>query len=39
MTATRVISGYAAYIVARERGRTADDAAKHAAVHMENARR
>ena len=30
---------YAAYIVARERGRTADDAAKDAAVHMESARR
>jgi hypothetical protein len=30
---------YAAYIVARERGRTGDDAAKDAAVHMESARR
>jgi catechol 2,3-dioxygenase-like lactoylglutathione lyase family enzyme len=30
---------YAAYVVARERGRTADDAAKDAAVHMESARR
>jgi len=30
---------YAAYIVARERGKTPDDAAKHAAVHMESARR
>jgi catechol 2,3-dioxygenase-like lactoylglutathione lyase family enzyme len=30
---------YAAYIVARERGRTADDAAKDAALHMEGARR
>ena len=30
---------YAAYIVARQRGRTADDAAKDAAVHMESARR
>jgi catechol 2,3-dioxygenase-like lactoylglutathione lyase family enzyme len=30
---------YAAYIVARERGRTADDAAKDAALHMEDIRR
>jgi catechol 2,3-dioxygenase-like lactoylglutathione lyase family enzyme len=30
---------YAAYIVARERGRSADDAAKDAALHMEGARR
>jgi catechol 2,3-dioxygenase-like lactoylglutathione lyase family enzyme len=30
---------YAAYIVARERGKTADEAAKDAAVHMEVARR
>jgi catechol 2,3-dioxygenase-like lactoylglutathione lyase family enzyme len=30
---------YAAYIVARERGRTPEDAVKDAAVHMENARR
>jgi catechol 2,3-dioxygenase-like lactoylglutathione lyase family enzyme len=30
---------YAAYIVARERGRTADDAAKDAALHMESTRR
>jgi catechol 2,3-dioxygenase-like lactoylglutathione lyase family enzyme len=30
---------YAAYIVARERGRTPDDAAKDAALHMESARR
>ncbi len=30
---------YAAYVVARERGGTADDAAKDAAVHMESARR
>ena len=30
---------YAAYIVARERGRTADDAANDAAVHMESGRR
>ena len=30
---------YAAYIVARERGRTGDDAAKDAAVHMESSRR
>jgi catechol 2,3-dioxygenase-like lactoylglutathione lyase family enzyme len=30
---------YAAYIVARGRGRTGDDAAKDAAVHMESARR
>ena len=30
---------YAAYIVARQRGRTADDAAKDAALHMESARR
>ena len=30
---------YAAYIVARERGRTAEDAAKDAALHMESARR
>ena len=30
---------YAAYIVARERGRTTDDAAKDAAVHMESSRR
>src|SRR5215510_3308548 len=29
---------YAAYIVARERGRTADEAAKDAALHMEGAR-
>jgi len=29
---------YAAYVVARERGRTAEDAAKDAALHMENAR-
>ena len=30
---------YAAYIVARERGRTPDDAAKDAALYMEGARR
>jgi catechol 2,3-dioxygenase-like lactoylglutathione lyase family enzyme len=30
---------YAAYIVARERGRTPDDAAKDAALHMESTRR
>jgi len=30
---------YAAYIVARERGRTPDEAAKDGALHMENARR
>jgi hypothetical protein len=30
---------YAAFIVARERGRTADDAAKDAALHMGGARR
>jgi catechol 2,3-dioxygenase-like lactoylglutathione lyase family enzyme len=30
---------YAAYIVARERGRTPDEAAKDAALHMEGARR
>jgi catechol 2,3-dioxygenase-like lactoylglutathione lyase family enzyme len=30
---------YAAYVVARERGRTADDAAKDAAVHLESVRR
>jgi hypothetical protein len=30
---------YAAYIVARERGKTPDEAAKDAAVHMEGARR
>jgi catechol 2,3-dioxygenase-like lactoylglutathione lyase family enzyme len=30
---------YAAYMVARERGRTSDEAAKDAAVHMENAGR
>jgi catechol 2,3-dioxygenase-like lactoylglutathione lyase family enzyme len=30
---------YAAYIVARERGRTPDDAAKDAGLHMESARR
>jgi catechol 2,3-dioxygenase-like lactoylglutathione lyase family enzyme len=30
---------YAAYIVARERGRTPEDAAKDAALHMEGARR
>jgi catechol 2,3-dioxygenase-like lactoylglutathione lyase family enzyme len=30
---------YAAYIVARERGTTPEDAAKHAALHMEGARR
>jgi catechol 2,3-dioxygenase-like lactoylglutathione lyase family enzyme len=30
---------YAAYIVARQRGRTPDDAAKDAALHMEDARR
>jgi catechol 2,3-dioxygenase-like lactoylglutathione lyase family enzyme len=30
---------YAAYIVARERGKTADEAAKEAALHMEGARR
>ena len=30
---------YAAYIVARERGRTADDAVTAAAVHMASARR
>jgi catechol 2,3-dioxygenase-like lactoylglutathione lyase family enzyme len=30
---------YAAYVVARERGMTADDAAKEAAVHMDHARR
>jgi len=30
---------YAAYIVARERGRTPDDAARDAALHMESARR
>ena len=30
---------YAAYIVARERGKTPDDAAKDAAIHMEGARR
>jgi catechol 2,3-dioxygenase-like lactoylglutathione lyase family enzyme len=29
---------YAAYIIARERGRTADDAAKDAALHMQSAR-
>jgi catechol 2,3-dioxygenase-like lactoylglutathione lyase family enzyme len=31
-------SWYAAYIVARERGRTAEDAVKDAGLHMENAR-
>jgi len=30
---------YAAYVVARERGTTSEDAVKHAAAHMENARR
>ena len=30
---------YAAYIVARQRGRTSDEAAKDAALHMESARR
>jgi hypothetical protein len=30
---------YAAYIVARERGRTPDEAATDAAAHMESARR
>ena len=30
---------YAAYIVARERGRTPEDAAKDAAIHLESARR
>jgi catechol 2,3-dioxygenase-like lactoylglutathione lyase family enzyme len=30
---------YAAYLVARERGRTSEDAAKDAALHMEGARR
>ena len=30
---------YAAYIVARERGRTPEEAAKDAALHMEGARR
>ena len=30
---------YAAYIVARERGRTPEEAAKDAALHMERARR
>ena len=29
---------YAAYIVARERGRTSDEAAKDAALHMDGAR-
>ena len=29
---------YAAYIVAREHGRTPEDAAKDAAIHMEGAR-
>jgi hypothetical protein len=29
---------YAAYIVARERGKTPDDAAKEAALHMERIR-
>ena len=28
---------YAAYIIARERGRTADDAAKAASLHIEGA--
>ena len=30
---------YAAYMVARERGRTPDEAAKDGALHMETARR
>jgi hypothetical protein len=30
---------YAAYIVARERGRTSDEAAKDAALHVEGQRR
>ena len=30
---------YAAYIVARERGKTPDEAAKDAALHVEGARR
>ena len=30
---------YAAFIVARERGRTSDEAAKDAALHMEGLRR
>ncbi len=30
---------YAAFIVAREQGRTAEEAAKDAALHMERARR
>ena len=30
---------YAAYIIARERGKTPEDAAKDAAMHMEGARR
>ena len=30
---------YAAYIVARARGKTPDDAAKDAAIHMEGVRR